>query len=229
MEAMDMDKIWKTVMQKVQQKGIPLRYVETTRKELVGKSRDAGQPVAYLDNEQSEIVLRMLVARVEESYLKSRLDVIHQAALLATRELSINLADKLGIEEENVKMDPDSGAVYRSSGSAGDQPVGTTYYKTLKGYGALLEQAMESPLVAHRMANDDMLPAWLRETAQVLVSGDLKPAIRCALEDALADPDYAATLYQGGREKGWPTWLIDALEVLAGKGSMGGYREHRLQ
>ena len=226
---MKMNGIWQAVKKKCIEKGIPVRYLETTRREMSSMVTHEGQPLAWLDHEQTEILLRVLVARVEESCLRSRLDVARQSGMLAARELGIKLAENLGIDEERIKLDPETGAVYCGKDSTGDGPASETYHRTLKGYGSLLEQAMESPLVAHRMVNDGILPQWLRDAARVLVSGGLKPAIRCALEDALADPDHAATLYQGGIEMGWPGWLIDTLEVLSGQGINGSHRRIRMQ
>jgi hypothetical protein len=170
--------------------------------------------VAYIaDGEAQQSASRMLALRVEKAYLKERIQMIVEREKLATREFWLSLHDEYGMDNDReVSFDPDTGAVYSHCGSNDNI---YSYQKTVNGFCKLLEEAMVNPVSAHRMSQDHMLPAWLREIAGVLVSDGLKPAIRSALEDGMKDPDYAALLGRAGQEKSWPSWLVEAFEVLA--------------
>ncbi|MES9831916.1 MAG: hypothetical protein ABW139_06695 [Candidatus Thiodiazotropha sp. DIVDIV] len=210
---MKTEKIWDNVRTESKNKGIAVRHVDKVRREL-GEIVYEGEVVAYVaDGESQQSASRMLALRVEQAYLKERLQMIIEKEKLATREFWLSVHDEYGMDDSReVSFDPDTGAVY-SRYEANDNSY--SYHKTINGYTKLLEEAMDNPLIAHRMSQDYMLPEWLKEIAGVLVSDGLKPAIRSALEDGLKDPGYAALLSRAGQTKAWPTWLVKALEVLS--------------
>ncbi|MCG8054892.1 MAG: hypothetical protein JAY94_04335 [Candidatus Thiodiazotropha endolucinida] len=210
---MKAEELWDNVRTESQNKGISMRYVDKIRREL-GEVAYEGEVVAYVaDGEAQQTAFRMLALRVEQAYLKERLQMIVEKEKLATREFWLSVHDEYGMDDSReVSFDPDTGAVYSHYEENNNS---YSYHKTVNGYAKLLEEAMDNPLIAHRMAQDYMLPEWLKEIAGVLVSDGLKPAIRSALEDGLKDPGYAALLSRAGQTKAWPAWLVEALEVLS--------------
>ncbi len=210
---MKAERIWADVAQQCARIGVDERDVHKTRTRLAGQQQE-GHLLTYLDDGLAEeTAARMLQLRVEREYLQDRLERISAREELVQQEFWLAVTEQLGVDSNRqMAFDADSGAVYLGGNT--DAEESRSYFKTLKGYRNLLEQALESPLVAHRMANDHQLPTWLQTTAEVLVSRGLKPAIRSALEKGVNDPEYARLMFQAGENSGWPSWLVDALEML---------------
>ncbi len=145
--------------------------------------------------------------------LMERLKMVEARYELADQEFWMSIHEDLEFgENQGLSFDPASGAIYSVESNDG---CSSSYQKSVEGYKHLLEEVLNNPLTAHRMSYDPMLPEWLRVTASVLVSKGLKPAIRAALEDGIKDPAYAQTLYSVGKGSGWPSWLVETLELLA--------------
>ncbi len=205
--------IWDVVEYTTREKGVTKRHIAKLRDSLFEQSHH-GQVLAYLaDGEAFDKASKMLALKVESISLMERLKMVEARYELADQEFWISIREDIELgENQGLSFDPASGAIYSVGSNDG---CSSSYQKSMEGYKHVLEEALNNPLTAHRMSYDPMLPEWLRETAGVLVSKGLKPAIRTALEDGIKDPAYAQTLYSVGKGSGWPNWLVETLEVLA--------------
>jgi len=205
--------LWDAIEHNAREKGVAKRHIAKLRDSLFEQSHD-GQVLAYLaDGEAFDKASKMLALKAESISLMERLKMVEARHELADQEFWMSIHEDLEFgENQGLSFDPASGAIYSVESNDG---CSSSYQKSVEGYKHLLEEALNDPLTAHRMCHDPVLPQWLREIASALVSKGLKPAIRTALEDGMKDAAYAQTLYSVGKGDGWPSWLVETLEVLA--------------
>lgn len=161
-----------------------------------------------------ELAGNMIRASYRQHKATRELHLAEKRQELSRAEFWMAVNQRYGLDEEGRHFfDPNTITIRE----AARQPRATprSLDKTAEKYAEHVEEVLENPLAAAMLSHDEGVPGWLRSLALAVTEPGLRPGLRKAVEESLADPAVACQWRDTATEDGMPDWMASMFGVLA--------------